>query len=406
MYSRRRFYSMNVTMSRTSIHKGLVLLIMITAFLLVVAGTVSAGKMAVSFTSPSIKNSISHLSSSFLVQVINHEIPLAGDIVQAPETEKPRSASAFFFHLLTDLNPADPSTFLGRELPGINRERFELLVAADGVDYSDFGYESPPPGDDVFVSRDPGETSSGKPNTGLNTKGNGSETDQVANEDQHFRSRQKVFIYHTHNRESWLTIPELKDVKDPGLATHPSKNITLVGQRLGEELKKLGVEVEVSTEDHMGKTPYSMSYASSRKTVQEAIVGNSDFQYFFDLHRDADEREDTTITIDGKSYAQIYFVIGKGNPNWEKNLAFAETLHERINKKYPGLSKGIIGKSAKEGHGEYNQSLSTQSVIVEIGGYQNTLEESYRTAEIFARVIAETYFDAERVNAPTESKRG
>jgi len=36
--------------------------------------------------------------------------------------------------------------------------------------------------------------------------------------------------------------------------------------------------------------------------------------------------------------------------------------------------------------------------LIEFGGYDNTLEELYRTADVVAEVFSEFYWDAEKVN--------
>ncbi|MEW9106043.1 stage II sporulation protein P [Paenibacillus sp.] len=91
------------------------------------------------------------------------------------------------------------------------------------------------------------------------------------------------------------------------------------------------------------------------------------------------------------------------NPNWKKNEQFANEIHERLEKNYPGISRGIFGKTALQGNGEYNQSLSPNSVVIEIGGIDNTLEELYRTADVLADFIADIVHkkkDAKPVNKP------
>jgi len=60
------------------------------------------------------------------------------------------------------------------------------------------------------------------------------------------------------------------------------------------------------------------------------------------------------------------------------------------------LSRGVWGKTAANGNGEYNQSVSPGSVLIEIGGVDNTLEECYRTADALAKIIAEMYWNDEK----------
>ncbi|MGO4372579.1 stage II sporulation protein P, partial [Paenibacillus sp. MCAF20] len=212
-----------------------------------------------------------------------------------------------------------------------------------------------------------------------------------------------VFIYHSHNRESWF--PELTEkMKDPNSTT---TNITLVGKRLADKLEEEGVGALHSKTDYptaIKDYRWELSYKYSMKTVKEAIASSKKLKFFFDLHRDSQKRKYTTIDIKGKSYAQVYFIIGHKNPNWKENEEFATQIHEELEKKYPGISRGIWGKTAATGNGEYNQSLASDSVLIEIGGVDNTLEESYRTADALAEVIGEIYWEDAKVTAPNTKK--
>src|SRR5690606_32859169 len=137
---------------------------------------------------------------------------------------------------------------------------------------------------------------------------------------------------------------------------------------------------------------WELSYKYSKNTVVEAMSRHEGLTYLFDIHRDSQPRGYTTATIDGKAYAQVYFIIGKGNPDWRENESFAARIHGRLEERYPGISRGIWGKDASSGNGEYNQSLSPNSLVIEIGGIENTLEECYRTADALAEIIAELYW--------------
>lgn len=202
-----------------------------------------------------------------------------------------------------------------------------------------------------------------------------------------FKSDKKVFIYHTHSREGWHGEEYASDKN----ANSKEINITLLGEKLGEELATRGVGAIVSTTDYPTAAPdyeWAYSYKFSRKSVKEILAANDDIDMVFDLHRDSQPRKYTTATIDGVDYSQVYFIIGKRNENWQKNEAFAERLNKKIEELYPGLSRGIWGKNANSGNGEYNQSLHERNVLIEVGGVDNTLEENYRTIKALAHVIA------------------
>lgn len=211
----------------------------------------------------------------------------------------------------------------------------------------------------------------------------------------------RVYIYHTHNLESWKNVASQtrgSSVDDPEV------NITLVGAQIAEQLKAKGIFTTVAKDDFANnlkvkKLSYTKSYSESRKAVDKARSENSKLQYFFDVHRDANvPRSKTTATIGKKTYARILFVIGTGHANHKENKKFAEALNALLNKKYPGLSRGVLLKSAHQGNGEYNQSVSSGSLLLEIGGVNNTLEESLLTAKAFADVFAEYYSTAKPIN--------
>ncbi|MNC59534.1 Stage II sporulation protein P (SpoIIP) [compost metagenome] len=70
------------------------------------------------------------------------------------------------------------------------------------------------------------------------------------------------------------------------------------------------------------------------------------------------------------------------------------------------MSRGIWGKSSGKGNnGEYNQSLSPTSVLIEVGGIDNTEAELKATAEVLADAIADLYWSshqADKANAKTD----
>lgn len=211
-----------------------------------------------------------------------------------------------------------------------------------------------------------------------------------------------LYIYHTHNQESWKNIA--RNTKGTSV-DDPEVNITLVGKHLSQLLQEKGIPALAGEEDITKRLKeenlnFSQSYKVSRKAVEKAMQEHPSLSYFFDIHRDANvPREKTTATIDGKAYARILFVIGTAHAGYEENKAFAEALNELLNEKYPGLSRGILTKSVHQGNGEYNQSLSPGSLLMEIGGTNNTLQESLHAAEAIADVFAE-YYGSRDASAP------
>lgn len=211
--------------------------------------------------------------------------------------------------------------------------------------------------------------------------------------------KEVVYIYHTHNRESFL--PYLKDTIKAEEAYHETANITLVGEMLGRELERRGIGTEVDSSDIVKilasrELDYRSSYAVSRELVLSSLKENKDLALFLDVHRDSLNRDSTTINLNGENHARLLFVVGTGYESFENNLNFAKTLDQMLTGQYPGLSKGVIQKDGSSGDGVYNQDISPNSVIVEIGGVDNTVEELHRTTEIFAEAISNYYWHSEK----------
>ncbi len=296
----------------------------------------------------------------------------------------------------TNISLEDPRSLLGRELPGFSIFDNEILVAGEGTNYTNMPYESSPPVDVLNEERD----------ASLQNLDEIEEPEKgVANQPKQTTNGRKVVeIYHSHNRESYL--PYLKGVTNPDLAYHSKINITKLGERMVEDLADKGIGSSLDKTDIMGNLNnkglnYAKSYQESRKSVQTALANNKDLEYLIDIHRDSKRKKHTTITIKGKEYAKIAFVIGGNNPNFEKNAALANKLHKALEKKYPGISRGVMKQGGSSHNGIYNQDLSGNAMLIEVGGVDNTFEEMYLTVDAFTDVFSEFYWDAKAVDNTT-----
>jgi stage II sporulation protein P len=208
--------------------------------------------------------------------------------------------------------------------------------------------------------------------------------------------KEVAYIYFSHNRESFLPYFNKGTLSEE--AYHSEFNITLIGERLGKALKYYGVWNSVDDTDIINMLDtrglnFNSSYQMSRELVLEENRNNRNLDMLFDIHRDSLPKKYTTHTINDQLYAKISFVIGSGHTNYKKNLDFANSINDRINKAFPGLSRGVIIKDTAQGNGVYNQDLSPNSVIIEIGGVDNTIDELYRTADVLGYVISEYYWE-------------
>ena len=134
---------------------------------------------------------------------------------------------------------------------------------------------------------------------------------------------------------------------------------------------------------------YAGSYNASRIFLEEAKKTYPTLKYFIDVHRDSLPKDRTTVTIDNKSFASILFLIGLENPNYSEYLALKKKINEKINERYPTLSKGIYKKEGEGVNGVYNQDFSPFTILVEMGGPENTIDEILNTSLAFSECLIE-----------------
>ncbi|MDB5083565.1 MAG: hypothetical protein JWN30_451 [Bacilli bacterium] len=204
-----------------------------------------------------------------------------------------------------------------------------------------------------------------------------------------------VYIYHTHNWESFL--PDLgKPYLTASLAVDQKINITQVGAHLTADLNQQNIQ-SIQTAVDYWSGGYNEAYNNSRKTAIDELKKYSSIQYVFDIHRDSDVRDVTTTSYHGQAMARVRWVIGSTNPNWKVNYKFAVQLNNTLNKLYPAdpgqqpISRGEpYTRFFPEGSPDdsrYNQDLKPDDVLIEIGGPYNSIEECNRTADALAEVI-------------------
>lgn len=199
-----------------------------------------------------------------------------------------------------------------------------------------------------------------------------------------------IYIYNTHQTEEYETSTILD---------YSIKPTVTISNYILEEIfnkNKLYTYVEESNiKEILNKNSwsYSYSYKATRILLEQRKLEYPTLKYFIDIHRDSITKDKTTVIINNKSYAKILFLIGLENPNYQENLIFTEKLNNKINQKYPNLTKGIYKKGGPGVNGVYNQDFSKYLILVEMGGYQNTpievLNSSLALAECFMEVINE-----------------
>lgn len=289
------------------------------------------------------------------------------------------------FQLATNIKINDIRTFFERELPGFSEFNTKIQVAGKGTNLATLPVESSPPMNEIVKDRQISQDAQKEEkSTDRETSAQGS-------------PKKVVYIYHSHSWESFL--PLLNQVSSPNDATSSNNavNVVEVGSMLADHLETKGIGAEHSTinaAENLQKIGWTSlnAYQYSRGLVTEAMAGEPDLKFMIDIHRDSLRKDLTTISIHNQSYARLAFIVGEANPNFKQNLELAKELHAAVEKKYPGLSRGVFSKDKSTGNGVYNQDLSPRALLIEVGGVDNNLDDLRNSMEAFANVFSEFYW--------------
>lgn len=213
-------------------------------------------------------------------------------------------------------------------------------------------------------------------------------------EEKNTNSKPKVYIFNTHQTEGYNS--------NFLEAFNINNTVYLASHILGEYLSDLGVATIVEENSiidvlNTNGWKYGYSYKASRILLENAYKKNPSLDFFIDLHRDAASYDRTVTEIDGKKYAKILFVVGLEHDSYEPNLQLAKKLNERIKKIAPTLSRGVLEKKGPGVNGKYNQDFNKNTILIEVGGQYNYIEEVNNTLKIIAEVIYE-YLEDEKEN--------
>ena len=211
-------------------------------------------------------------------------------------------------------------------------------------------------------------------------------TDHVVDPNPVDITKPVVYLYNTHQTEAYsMENQEIHNI---------TPNVMFASYVLKEQLNNLGIATiveEKSVPEYLNSRdlPYYKSYDATREFMKEAINTYPTLNYFIDIHRDGLKKELSTTQIDGVNYAKIMFVVGLDNPNYQTNLDLANKLNDKIKAQYPELTRGISTKKGEDVNGIYNQDIHKNTLLIECGGNENTIDEVNNTMNLIAPFIKE-----------------
>ncbi len=194
----------------------------------------------------------------------------------------------------------------------------------------------------------------------------------------------QVYIYNSHQTEGY---------KSNFLENFNINNTVYIASHiLKEYLEDLGIGAiaeENSIVDILNTNgwKYGYSYKASRILLENAVKEHNTLKFFIDIHRDSASYERTMTEIDGVKYARILFIVGLEHENYQANLNLAKDLNERLKKVNPMLSRGVLEKKGPGVNGKYNQDFNPNTILIEVGGQYNYIDEVNNSLKVMAEII-------------------
>ena len=205
----------------------------------------------------------------------------------------------------------------------------------------------------------------------------------------------QVLIVHTHTTESYEPYQRTYyDADYPFRTRDPDYNMTRVGEALAERLAEQGISVLHDGTIH-DYPAYTGAYDRSEVTIRAALEKYPSIKVIIDLHRDAISSADGSRTapvaeVDGRNAAQFMIITGCddgrfGNmPGYLENFRLACLIQQSAEKLYPGLARPVLFD-----YRNYNQHISTGSLLIEVGSHANSLDEAVYSGELLGDCMAD-----------------
>ena len=210
----------------------------------------------------------------------------------------------------------------------------------------------------------------------------------------------QVLVMHTHATEAYrLSAGLWFSPGDGARSTDRSINMCAVGRVVADTLNAAGINT-LHDETLNDYPSYTGSYANSRAVVQQYLAQYPSIKVVLDVHRDAIESESGSryapvCTVEGRQAAQVMIICGCDNggsvclPNYRQNLRFAAAWERAMESAFPGFTRPVLFS-----YRFYNQDLTTGSLLIEIGGHGNNLNEALYAGQLAAEGLVEALRNA------------
>ena len=210
----------------------------------------------------------------------------------------------------------------------------------------------------------------------------------------------QILIMHTHATEDYrLSAGLWYRPGDGSRTTDRDLNMCAVGRVMADTLNAAGLNT-LHDETLNDYPSYTGSYANSRAVVQQYLSQYPSIKMVLDVHRDAIETENGSrmapvCTVNGRQTAQVMIICGCDNgttvslPNYRLNLRFAAAWETAMEGLYPGFTRPVLIS-----YRFYNQDLTPGSLLIEIGGHGNNLNEALYAGQLAANGLIQAIKNA------------
>lgn len=190
-----------------------------------------------------------------------------------------------------------------------------------------------------------------------------------------------VYIYNTHDKETYVNPNSSLYNIDCNVKT---ASYVLQDKLLEYNISSIVEERSPTSEVSKNNLEYRYTYQYSRTYLKEAIEKYPSIKIFIDLHRDGVSKEVSTATINGENYAKLMFFLGLGHEKSEQNKKLVKDLESIIKEKYPDILRSTFIRP----NDDYNQDLTPNSFLLEVGGNYNTIEEVYNSLDVLSYALS------------------
>ena len=201
-----------------------------------------------------------------------------------------------------------------------------------------------------------------------------------------------ILIVHTHATEAY-TAADGDEYFGNYRTTDVRYNVVRVGQALADRLNANGISTvhDTTLNDEPG---YYDAYERTAAVIAGYLEEYPSIQMVIDVHRDAVTLDDGSemavpCRLNGRDAAQLMLVMGTDiagleHPDWRSNLSMALKIQAHCERVSPGVFRQMSLRSER-----YNEHLTPNSILLEVGAAGNTLREAIVSAEFFADRLTE-----------------